>query len=200
MNSNGLPAVDVEKCTACGDCVDACPRDLFEIMPLSQKLFVQCNAPLAGEAVRVMCAVACDACGCCAADAAPGLIRMENNLPVIDYTAGGPARPEATYRCPPGTGHEHATRHTRCGVCTGTADIGSDMVFLPERIPGVGSKRCGFAAYGMDFLLGPRRGMSLRDNIGLLTGLLLGLTLPPAIPLWMAFLGEAVSIGLGKEI
>ena len=32
--------------------------------------------------------------------AAPGLIRMENNLPVIDYSAGGPAAPEATFRCP----------------------------------------------------------------------------------------------------
>ncbi len=42
--------------------------------------------------------------------------------------------------------------------------------------------------------------MSLRDNTGLLTGLLLGLTLPPAIPLWMAFLGGVVSIGLGKVI
>ena len=102
MNQNGLPAVDVEKCTACGDCVDACPRDLFEIMPLSQRLFVQCSAPLAGDAVRVMCTVACDACGRCSADAAPGLIRMENNLPVIDYRAGGPAQPEATYRCPTG--------------------------------------------------------------------------------------------------
>jgi hypothetical protein len=27
---------------------------------------------------------------------------MENNLPIVDYSAGGPARPEATYRCPTG--------------------------------------------------------------------------------------------------
>jgi len=40
----------------------------------------------------------------------------------------------------------------------------------------------------------------LLDGSGLLTGLLLGLTLPPALPLWMAFLGGAVSIGLGKLI
>jgi hypothetical protein len=25
---------------------------------------------------------------------------MDNNLPVVDYSAGGPAQPEATYRCP----------------------------------------------------------------------------------------------------
>jgi hypothetical protein len=34
------------------------------------------------------------------ADAAPGLIHMENGLPVIDYSAGGPAAPEAIFRCP----------------------------------------------------------------------------------------------------
>lgn len=99
MNSNGLPVVDIEKCTACGDCVDACPKDLFEIVPLNQKLFVQCNSPLEGDAVLALCTVACDGCAKCAADAAPGLIRMENDLPVVDYSAGGPAKPDATFRC-----------------------------------------------------------------------------------------------------
>ena len=44
------------------------------------------------------------------------------------------------------------------------------------------------------------RGARLRDSSGLLTGLLLGLSLPPALPLWMAFVGGAVAIGLGKLI
>ncbi|MEA3277411.1 MAG: RnfABCDGE type electron transport complex subunit D [Pseudomonadota bacterium] len=38
------------------------------------------------------------------------------------------------------------------------------------------------------------------DGSGLLTGLLLGLSLPPGLPLWMAFLGGAAGIGLGKLI
>jgi len=38
------------------------------------------------------------------------------------------------------------------------------------------------------------------DGSALLTGLLLALTLPPGIPLWMAFVGGAVSIGLGKAV
>jgi electron transport complex protein RnfD len=41
---------------------------------------------------------------------------------------------------------------------------------------------------------------TLRDNSALLTGLLLGLVLPPGFPLWMAFLGGVASIGLGKLI
>lgn len=41
---------------------------------------------------------------------------------------------------------------------------------------------------------------SLSDLSALLTGVLLGLTLPPAFPLWMAFLGGVSAIGLGKLI
>ncbi|MDH5324780.1 MAG: RnfABCDGE type electron transport complex subunit D [Gammaproteobacteria bacterium] len=38
------------------------------------------------------------------------------------------------------------------------------------------------------------------DGSAVITGLLLGLTLPPALPLWMAALGGIVSIGLGKML
>jgi len=44
------------------------------------------------------------------------------------------------------------------------------------------------------------RGESLADASGVLTGLLLGLTLPPGLPLWMCFLGGFVAIGFGKVI
>ncbi|MEW6742968.1 MAG: (Fe-S)-binding protein [Planctomycetota bacterium] len=129
MNAEGLPVVDVDKCTACGDCVKACPRDLFEILPISHRLIVQCKIPLAGDEARALCRVCCDACGRCAQDAAPGLIRMVQNLPVVDYAAGGPARPTATLRCPTGAiqwvvGRQFserephivsAERHAQCG-------------------------------------------------------------------------------------
>lgn len=53
-----------------------------------------------------------------------------------------------------------------------------------------------------EWLFAPRaaRGASLKDATGILTGLLLGLTLPPGLPLWMAFLGGFVSISFGKVI
>ena len=40
----------------------------------------------------------------------------------------------------------------------------------------------------------------ITDGSAVLTGVLLGLTLPPGIPLWMAFVGGAVAITLGKVI
>ena len=42
------------------------------------------------------------------------------------------------------------------------------------------------------------RSKSLRDGSGLITGLLLALTLPPGFPLWMVFIGGVVAIGMGK--
>ena len=50
------------------------------------------------------------------------------------------------------------------------------------------------------FSPGPDRDQTLRDLSAPLTGLLLGLTLPPGLPLWIAFLGGATSIGLGKQV
>ncbi len=47
-------------------------------------------------------------------------------------------------------------------------------------------------------LLGP--GGAIRDGSAAITGLLLGLTLPPGFPLWMAFTGGAFGIGFGKLI
>ena len=44
------------------------------------------------------------------------------------------------------------------------------------------------------------RGASLSDATGVLTGLLLGLTLPPGFPLWMAFLGGAFGIGFAADV
>jgi electron transport complex protein RnfB len=102
MNAVGLPVVIPEKCTACGDCVEACPLDLFTLMPMEQKLIVQCKNLLEGEEAEAVCRVACNACGRCAADAAPGLIEMVNGLAVIDYSRNELATPDAIARCPTG--------------------------------------------------------------------------------------------------
>lgn len=41
---------------------------------------------------------------------------------------------------------------------------------------------------------------TVSDWSAVITGLLLGMTLPPAFPLWMAFLGGVIAIGLGKYV
>lgn len=100
MNINGLPVVDVDKCTACGDCVEACPKDLFELQPVSHKLYLQCNNPLAGTSVSVLCSVGCDGCSKCVAAAPAGLMEMKNELPLIHYESGLPVTPDPASVCP----------------------------------------------------------------------------------------------------
>jgi Na+-translocating ferredoxin:NAD+ oxidoreductase RNF subunit RnfB len=100
MDAHDLPVVDEESCTACGDCVDACPKDLFSLHPVSHRLWVACRSLEAGDEQLEDCEVACTACGRCAADA-PGLIVMRESLPVVDYAGAHDTR-APIQRCPTG--------------------------------------------------------------------------------------------------
>lgn len=100
MNDDGLPVVIADRCVACNDCVVACPKGLFELMPVSHKLIVQCKSLLEGDHALNKCSVACTACGRCVADAAPGLIEIKNNLAVVQYEHNELATIAATKRCP----------------------------------------------------------------------------------------------------
>lgn len=100
MNANNLPVVDEQKCTACGDCVIACPKDLFSLHAESHRLWVACKSQAAGDEILADCQVACTACGRCAMDA-PNLIAMQGNLPVVDYSKKHQTK-DPIQRCPTG--------------------------------------------------------------------------------------------------
>jgi len=101
MSRFGLPQVDPDLCTACGDCVVACPKDLFTLMPVEHRLLVQCKSQLEGDDAEAVCRVACTACGKCAMDA-PGVVEIRGGLAVVDYDRIAAATPAATLRCPTG--------------------------------------------------------------------------------------------------
>jgi Na+-translocating ferredoxin:NAD+ oxidoreductase RNF subunit RnfB len=101
MNEHELPVVIDDLCTACGDCVDACPKDLFSLHPVSHRLWVACKNLEKGDAALAECEVACDACGKCAVDAPTDVITMINNLPVVDYDRNHDVR-NPIERCPTG--------------------------------------------------------------------------------------------------
>lgn len=102
MSPQGLPVVDAEKCTGCNDCVEVCPKGLFSVQPVGRKLWVACKNQADGETAEAACEVACTACGRCVTDAAPGVMKLANNLATIDYEMNAKASRQAIDRCPTG--------------------------------------------------------------------------------------------------
>ena len=102
MNDSGLPVVDPVLCTACGYCVEACPKELFTLLPSDYRLLVQCKNLINGDAVLAQCHVACTACGKCVQDATPGLISIASGVAVINYHLNAQADERAVARCPTG--------------------------------------------------------------------------------------------------
>jgi len=102
MNQFGLPVVDTAKCTACGDCVDICPKGLFSLQSVSHKLWVACKNQTDGETAERECEVACTACGRCVQDSAEGLMKLDHNLARIDYSLNHLATRQSIERCPTG--------------------------------------------------------------------------------------------------
>jgi electron transport complex protein RnfB len=86
----GLPVVDEAKCTSCGACVRACPKQLFELRkkgPKSRRIFVSCMNKDKGAPARKACSVACIGCGKCEQVCAFDAITIKDNLAYIDFNA-----------------------------------------------------------------------------------------------------------------
>ena len=84
----GLPEVDEDKCTSCGACVKACPKNIIELRkkgPKSRRIFVSCVNKDKGAAARKACANACIGCGKCVKECPFEAITLENNVAYIDY-------------------------------------------------------------------------------------------------------------------
>jgi Na+-translocating ferredoxin:NAD+ oxidoreductase RNF subunit RnfB len=84
---DGVARVDYRKCTGCGDCVAACPRNLITRVPFKAErmLVVGCANLDFGNDVKAVCTIGCIGCKACA-KLAPQLV-MKSNLPVLDYDA-----------------------------------------------------------------------------------------------------------------
>jgi len=85
MDENGLPVVIEDNCTACGKCVDACPRDIIMLVDEEQGVHIRCRSLLTGRFVRQVCSVGCIACQRCVKVCPTGAIYMEDNLARINY-------------------------------------------------------------------------------------------------------------------
>ncbi len=103
MGEDRLPKIDGEVCIACGLCVKTCPRGLITLLPAAYKIYLGCSSHDRAKAVKDVCDVGCIACQLCVRKDPHEAIRMESDLPVLDYEkAEGDFRVAAEV-CPTGS-------------------------------------------------------------------------------------------------
>jgi H+/Na+-translocating ferredoxin:NAD+ oxidoreductase subunit B len=135
---NGLARVLPERCTSCGLCVAACPRDLIDLQPVNQKVLILCHNHERGKPVTVACTVGCIGCGRCAKVCPTDAITMDNFLPVIEpdkcILCGACARACPTNSIGDEAGPHYTARITdACTGCTLCARICPSKAITGER-------------------------------------------------------------------
>ena len=86
-DSTELPVIITDKCTSCGACVTACPRNIIEMRPRNKrdlKIYVGCLNEDKGGIAKKSCELACIGCSKCIDVCTKGAITIENNLAYID--------------------------------------------------------------------------------------------------------------------
>jgi len=85
MSSDNLPIISKEKCTACGKCVAACPKQVIEIAVESKAVVISCHSRDKGVDTKKKCQVGCIACGICVKTCPVEAIKIDNNIARIDH-------------------------------------------------------------------------------------------------------------------
>lgn len=110
MSADNLPIINKEKCTACGKCVAACPKQVIELALMSKAVVISCHSRDKGPDVKKKCQVGCIACGICVRTCPVDAIKIDNNLARIDHST-----------C------------IVCGLCVKKCPTGAIHDFIPAR-------------------------------------------------------------------
>lgn len=84
MGNEGLPIVDITKCTGCRKCEQACPKKVIEVLPASKMVLVACHSRDKGGDTRKNCDLGCIACGACVKVCPFDAPSIQNNFSRID--------------------------------------------------------------------------------------------------------------------
>jgi len=101
LNGNNIPVVDASKCTACGKCVQACPKKIIILENAGHKIYVKCLSQDKAVVVKSICPVGCIGCKICE-KLSGGVFVVENNLSRADYSKAKADTPWKTVveKCP----------------------------------------------------------------------------------------------------
>jgi electron transport complex protein RnfB len=110
MSADNLPIINPEKCTACGKCVAACPKQVIELAQFSKAVVISCHSRDKGVDTKKKCQVGCIACGLCVRTCPVDAIKIDNNLARIDHA-----------KC------------IVCGLCVRKCPTSAIYDYIPER-------------------------------------------------------------------
>ncbi|MDD5079613.1 MAG: RnfABCDGE type electron transport complex subunit B [Candidatus Omnitrophica bacterium] len=85
MSEEGLPVVDIQKCKACNKCAQVCPKKLFSLVPINNKVIAACSLHEPGKDTKTVCPVGCIACKICEKACKYDAIHVIDYLAVIDH-------------------------------------------------------------------------------------------------------------------
>lgn len=79
-----IAIIDHDKCTSCGMCVEACPKDVLHLQAEDLPVRLLCRAAEKGYVVSDNCKAGCVGCEICANECKFGAITMKDHLPEFD--------------------------------------------------------------------------------------------------------------------
>jgi electron transport complex protein RnfB len=100
MGEEGLPLVNREKCTGCGQCAVVCPRNIIEMHNISSRVFVLCKNHDKGKDAKAACKTACIGCSICVKKDESGGFSINNFLASVDHNKYGNNSELPTDKCP----------------------------------------------------------------------------------------------------
>lgn len=110
MSEYNLPLIDPELCTACGKCVEACPKQIIDVLPSEKEVLITCHSKERGAQVKKNCQVGCTACGICVKTCPFDAITIADNLARVNIE-----------KC------------TLCGLCIRKCPSKTILDYIPER-------------------------------------------------------------------
>lgn len=87
IGDSGIVEIDYAKCTGCGLCIGACPKECLVSYPRQHRVALTCQTKDKGKAVKQTCQVGCVQCMACIKACPANAISLNDGALEIDHVA-----------------------------------------------------------------------------------------------------------------